>query len=121
MVKTVDNVDTRVRIERMTQAEKVASRREYQRRWMASKRKAIKQAGGAEELKLMLPKALLADLRARKPHGLSLKQWLVVFLRESLPPQTASIKPDQRASFPRNAPCPCGSGKKFKVCCGNLS
>jgi uncharacterized protein len=23
-------------------------------------------------------------------------------------------------NFPRNAPCPCGSGKKFKKCCGKL-
>jgi hypothetical protein len=23
------------------------------------------------------------------------------------------------AQVPRNAPCPCGSGKKFKHCCGN--
>jgi len=24
----------------------------------------------------------------------------------------------QRFKWPRNAPCPCGSGKKFKHCCG---
>ena len=28
------------------------------------------------------------------------------------------IKPVQSAKIGRNAPCPCGSGKKFKKCCG---
>ena len=104
----------------MTQAETVANRREYQRRWMAAKRKAVREARGVEKLTLVLPKALLADLRARKPYGLGLKQWLVVFLRESLR-GSASIKPDRGASIPRNSPCPCGSGKKFKACCGSPS
>ena len=93
------------------------TRREYQRRWMAAKRESVREARGVEELKLMLPKGLLSDLRARKPKGASLKQWLVVFLRESLH-CAASINPDRPPSLPRNAPCPCGSGKKFKACCG---
>jgi len=32
--------------------------------------------------------------------------------------QPQSFKPLVR-KFPRNAPCPCGSGKKFKRCCGS--
>ena len=30
---------------------------------------------------------------------------------------SVSLKADQTG---RNAPCPCGSGRKFKVCCGRL-
>lgn len=26
----------------------------------------------------------------------------------------------KKANFPRNKPCPCGSGKKYKYCCLNL-
>ena len=31
---------------------------------------------------------------------------------------TATLTEDEMASTPRNAPCPCGSGKKFKMCHG---
>ena len=31
-------------------------------------------------------------------------------------PKTEPIKADQKPK--RNAPCPCGSGKKYKNCCG---
>jgi len=107
------------RIGRMTQAETVANRREYQRRWMAAKRKAVRDARGVEKLALVLPKALLADLRARKPKGESLKQWLVVWLRDSLMAGTGQNV--RRSGGIRNAPCPCGSGRKHKVCCGKPS
>jgi uncharacterized protein len=30
----------------------------------------------------------------------------------------AASRPDQQPAAGRNAPCPCGSGKKFKRCCG---
>ncbi|WP_425558364.1 SEC-C metal-binding domain-containing protein [Knoellia locipacati] len=30
----------------------------------------------------------------------------------------AGLSAEQLASTPRNAPCPCGSGKKFKMCHG---
>jgi len=26
----------------------------------------------------------------------------------------------KQTDIPRNAPCPCGSGKKYKHCCGKL-
>ena len=138
--KAVDSVDSPVILRPMTQAESVANRKEYQRRWMAAKRKAVRDARGVEKLSLVLPKALLADLRARKPKGLGLTQWLPQFLRESLqgpaspnltgrssPAKRASAaranspKPDEPVSVPRNARCPCGSGRKFKACCGKSS
>jgi preprotein translocase subunit SecA len=43
----------------------------------------------------------------------------------SLAPQrTAAIDPNDAttwAATPRNAPCPCGSGKKYKHCHGKLA
>jgi preprotein translocase subunit SecA len=37
---------------------------------------------------------------------------------EGTPAAGAALTDDQLASTPRNAPCPCGSGKKFKMCHG---
>jgi preprotein translocase subunit SecA len=34
-----------------------------------------------------------------------------------LPPPVEPIRSD-REKIPRNDPCPCGSGKKYKKCCG---
>ena len=34
------------------------------------------------------------------------------------PPPETSEAPEPSAQTPRNAPCPCGSGQKFKRCCG---
>jgi uncharacterized protein len=33
-------------------------------------------------------------------------------------PETSAQTPRQSAKVGRNDPCPCGSGKKFKKCCG---
>ncbi|MFC2118397.1 SEC-C metal-binding domain-containing protein [Bacteroidota bacterium] len=32
----------------------------------------------------------------------------------------AKLKNTNRKSIGRNDPCPCGSGKKFKICCGEV-
>lgn len=34
-------------------------------------------------------------------------------------PSSKSITPAKSEKIPRNAPCPCGSGKKYKKCCLN--
>ena len=34
---------------------------------------------------------------------------------------TAPIKAEPSAKVDRNDPCPCGSGKKYKNCCGSNS
>ena len=34
----------------------------------------------------------------------------------ALPPPAETIRSDAKPK--RNAPCPCGSGKKYKQCCG---
>ena len=101
----------------MKETTKAGSRKEYQRVWMAKKRAALRASRGMEEIRLTVPKALAAALRAKKPKGVALRQWLPVFLRESLR-GADSIKPDRAVSQPRNALCSCGSGKKFKACCG---
>jgi len=31
---------------------------------------------------------------------------------------TRALRSGPQESYPRNAPCPCGSGKKYKRCCG---
>ena len=36
---------------------------------------------------------------------------------EPLPPPVEPIRSDEKA-VGRNDPCPCGSGKKYKKCCG---
>jgi|GEM_PF-671953 preprotein translocase subunit SecA len=35
-----------------------------------------------------------------------------------LPPPVEPIHTDKNKQVGRNDPCPCGSGKKFKKCCG---
>jgi TRAP-type C4-dicarboxylate transport system permease large subunit len=35
--------------------------------------------------------------------------------------RTRQTTPSLPATTARNAPCPCGSGKKYKRCCGNTS
>ena len=45
----------------------------------------------------------------------------MVQLHQSSPTSNSSVKrqPQRVAKkIPRNAPCPCGSGKKYKHCCG---
>ena len=37
--------------------------------------------------------------------------------REAAPAESL-VLPDEPNSVPRNAPCPCGSGQKYKRCCG---
>ncbi len=36
---------------------------------------------------------------------------------ESLPPPVETIRSEEK-TVGRNDPCPCGSGKKYKKCCG---
>jgi len=40
---------------------------------------------------------------------------------DALPPLPANITPQDLAMLSRNAPCPCGSGKKFKHCHGAVA
>ena len=35
-------------------------------------------------------------------------------------PEAQEQLPLAQTDIPRNAPCPCGSGKKYKHCCGKL-
>jgi hypothetical protein len=53
------------------------------------------------------------------------KQWVregelqtELLMRDSLARRAAQNEPKPASKTPRNAQCPCGSGKKFKRCCG---
>jgi uncharacterized protein YecA (UPF0149 family) len=36
-------------------------------------------------------------------------------------PALRELPPPEFLNYPRNRPCPCGSGRKFKHCCGELA
>jgi preprotein translocase subunit SecA len=38
--------------------------------------------------------------------------------RQQQAPKQETVVKDEWSKTPRNAPCPCGSGKKFKLCHG---
>jgi len=57
-----------------------------------------------------LPLSRPGDGRRREPVGLP--------SRSMRPAATATLLPAARAKVGRNDPCPCGSGKKYKKCCG---
>jgi uncharacterized protein YecA (UPF0149 family) len=37
---------------------------------------------------------------------------------QPLPPPVETIRTEKGGTVGRNDPCPCGSGKKYKKCCG---
>jgi len=56
-------------------------------------------------------------LRAKKIHGLDTFEKALTRTLE--PPRPASTSfCNEAPAVPRNAPCPCGSGEKYKRCCG---
>lgn len=84
--------------------------------------------------KPIFPLRLEPALRARADaylaqwgHGATLTGWLVELLQWDLDRMDAkgktaaapAVDPLKRAAVSQNAPCPCGSGKKFKRCCGS--
>jgi hypothetical protein len=76
-------------------------------------RKIEELAGGLSLEEAYLVKSALNDRLAR--HGLP-----PAFFTEAgeEPEDTWEEKPAQPAKAGRNEPCPCGSGKKYKKCCG---
>ncbi|MBE2179641.1 MAG: hypothetical protein IAE97_04140 [Chthoniobacterales bacterium] len=63
-------------------------RRAYKTAWQREKRAKVKADRG-EEVTLFLPRKLSRDLRATKPKGLALNQWLVAELRHKVATKTA--------------------------------
>ncbi len=60
-------------------------------------------------------------LDARASWLYELEQWGDILPDEKIKTITKQWKLDQQAvstKVPRNSPCPCGSGKKYKKCCG---
>lgn len=44
--------------------------------------------------------------------------WLLLGIRYMLGARDKPLAPSRWRAVGRNAPCPCGSGRKYKVCCG---
>lgn len=65
------------------------------------------------------PEARFEDLRARvRARGTTLLEMAQSRARELPSPRARAPVVPTAAAPGRNAPCPCGSGKKFKRCCG---
>ena len=45
----------------------------------------------------------------------------IVVEQENREAQTKVLTPEKRKKIPRNSPCTCGSGKKYKHCCGRAA
>jgi preprotein translocase subunit SecA len=67
--------------------------------------RALRASGGSME-----PPVSLDGSAAAAPKGAP---------RPSAPPKTAPVRVGKKVG--RNDPCPCGSGKKYKDCCGKLA
>lgn len=106
-------------------------RRAYKTRWQAEKRKTI-QWFKAERIMLDIPHRLAADLREMRPPGWGFRQYLLRLLGEAAGRKPAPVRQAMpsvesrkapvapRTNTKRNSLCPCGSGKKFKRCCGGV-
>ncbi len=57
-------------------------------------------------------KKMLQELEAEAMNDIKLEH------KSVLEPEEKEEKPQMKKKIPRNAPCPCGSGKKYKYCCG---
>ncbi len=53
--------------------------------------------------------------RSRRTHGIESRSDGASALGLARPPQAEG---DKRAKIGRNDPCPCGSGRKYEMCCG---
>lgn len=68
---------------------------------------------------LRLPAPMLERVKdAAARQGISMNALLTLVVGQWLdPPQPAAVSKSSKLA--RNAPCPCGSGEKFKRCCGD--
>lgn len=75
----------------------------------------------AVELKIVWETLFRNMLEARAPWLYELEEWEDVLSFETREEITREFKASLQAvstKVSRNAPCPCGSGKKYKKCCG---
>jgi uncharacterized protein len=80
------------------------------------KHRFVKTADGDEGLNYLCP-AYSMFFKHIAPH----MEFMAAELRAERPPANIMAKmrdPIGKARPGRNAPCPCGSGRKFKRCCG---
>jgi hypothetical protein len=71
---------------------------------------AVTNHKGYTTISLRIPSQECIDFLARADHRAEANP-------HSLPPPPPPKAPTRFAGTPRNAPCPCGSGRKFKLCC----
>lgn len=60
---------------------------------------------------------VLAELAAEPPRAEAPPATRATVQHEGSPQKPSEIKPAPVPAIPRNAPCPCGSGRKYKRCC----
>jgi uncharacterized protein YecA (UPF0149 family) len=96
-----------------------AARRRYKTRWERAKRQRLREAE-FEVVELEIPRSLAKKLHAWTPKGVGFKNFLRQLLSAGVggKPAFESIVVEPRVVVSRNARCPCGSGRKFKRCCG---
>lgn len=65
-------------------------------------------------------KTLKPNYTKKQAHQASVFVSSPSLLKGAHPPAVASRKVSESRKVGRNAPCPCGSGRKYKKCCGSL-
>ena len=76
------------------------------------------------KLDLDFKKLYMAMLDAKAKHLYTLPEWDNVFSeaeRNAITKEYHQSKQAVSNKVDRNAPCPCGSGKKYKKCCGSVA
>ena len=92
-----------------TQALRHFQRATAELRRLQTERQARNDKGFEKDPQKDLARSLTADVRP---------QLLQNKLLPSNPTKQTQSEPPETASIPRGAPCPCGSGAKYKRCCG---
>ncbi len=106
-------------------------RRLYKTRWERTKRKRLRESR-FELVDLQIPRSLAKRLHAWTPKGVGFRNFLLRVLSAGTggKPLWESAEAfnrretarnelvDPEPSIGRNSRCPCGSGRKWKRCCG---
>jgi uncharacterized protein YecA (UPF0149 family) len=96
-----------------------AARRRYKTRWERAKRKRLRESS-VEVVELEIPRSLAKKLHCWTPKRVAFKNFLLRLLSAGVggKPVLESVVVEERVVVARNARCPCGSGLKWKRCCG---
>ena len=97
-----------------TQALRHFQRATAELRRLQNERQARNDKGFEKDPKKDLARSLTADVRPPLLQNMLLQNKLL----PNNPTKQTQSEPPETASIPRGAPCPCGSGAKYKRCCG---